>query len=369
MNQVLQRDKVYLDILRIMAIYLVVYNHTPGFYGEIYASWSGVLYWVCLLQNQIVKMAVPVFFMVTGALLLHKEEPLLLVLQKRVFRFLVVLLLIAVVQYGWSCCRENTSFAGVSCIYGMLYRGFEYCNSFGAGWFLYAYLGILLLLPFIRVLVKSLPDSAFVYLVGLQMFFCCVLPVIGFCSGRDMGLSALNSWLPFHPFSRTLSFSWGYCVFYLLLGYFVEHRLTVELWLRNKGKMAMLAIVCIVLGAVYMDIARRCSGLPAIHESIPYLTAFLPVPCMVVYLALKAYCTQVEFGQTTKRIVAALGAAVFTVMLTENLFRISWVRLWELLSCHMPVIPAALIYSGVICVAALLLGLVLKRVPFLKRIL
>lgn len=46
-------------------------------------------------------MAVPVFFMVTGALLLHKEEPLLLVLQKRVFRFLIVLLLIAVVQYGW----------------------------------------------------------------------------------------------------------------------------------------------------------------------------------------------------------------------------------------------------------------------------
>lgn len=38
MNQVLQRDKVYLDILRIMAIYLVVYNHTPGFYGEIYAG-------------------------------------------------------------------------------------------------------------------------------------------------------------------------------------------------------------------------------------------------------------------------------------------------------------------------------------------
>ena len=56
-------------------------------------------------------------------------------------------------------------------------------------------------------------------------------------------------------------------------------------------------------------------------------------------------------------------------MLTENLFRTSWTGLWDTLVSHMPVIPAALVYSGIICVAALLLGLVLKRVPYLNKIL
>ena len=106
----LQRDKIYLDILRIIAIFFVVFNHTPGFYFMPSSQAGEVEYWWLLLQNQVVKMAVPMFLMVTGALLLPKEETIYEVLRKRVFRFLVVLLFVGLVQYVYYLVWKGADF-------------------------------------------------------------------------------------------------------------------------------------------------------------------------------------------------------------------------------------------------------------------
>ena len=44
-------------------------------------------------------MAVPLFFLVSGGLLLHREEPIRVLLKKRVLRMLVVLVLFSGILY------------------------------------------------------------------------------------------------------------------------------------------------------------------------------------------------------------------------------------------------------------------------------
>ena len=361
-----QRNKIYLDIIRLVAIFCVVYNHTPGFDVPAYEGWSQAGYWGALVVNQLVKMAVPLFFMVTGALLLVKEESISALFRKRVFRFAMVVVIITIVQYAFHCCIAQEGF-NLKTFLSQFYHG-VICNEFRASWFLYAYIGMLLMLPLIRPIAGGAADAVFLYLFVVQFVFCCAIPAAALCLGEYEGYSVYSNWILFQPEIDTLPYSAGYCVFYLLAGYFLEHRVSEKIWQKYSGTLLMAAVLCIVAAVVCTDAARRIQGVFALQETVVFQTAFLPIPCAVFYLALKAWCARVPVNLQGRRAVAALGGAVFTVMLTENLFRTSWTGLWDILVSHMPVIPAALVYTGAICGAALLLGLVLKRVPYLNRI-
>lgn len=362
-----QRNKIYLDIIRLVAIFCVVYNHTPGFDVPAYEGWNQLGYWGALVVNQLVKMAVPLFFMVTGALLLAREESIGALFRKRVLRFAVVVVLITVVQYAFYCCSAQEGFS-LKTLLSQFYHG-VICNEFRASWFLYAYIGMLLMLPLFRPICRCAADAVFVYLFVVQFVFCCVIPAAALCMGEYEGYSVYSNWILFQPELGTLPYSAGYCIFYLLTGYFLEHRLSEKIWQKHSGVLLVVAGLCIVAAVVSTDATRRIQGAPLLQEAVVFQTAFLPIPCAVFYMALKSWCARRQIQPRCRSAVAALGAAVFTVMLTENLFRISWGGLWGVLDSHLPVIPAALVYSGIICVAALLLGLVLKQVPFLKRIL
>ena len=66
---------VYLDFIRILAIYMVLFNHTRTSGFVLFTVRRGSFFYPFYLFNAIlIKSAVPLFFMVSGALLLGKEE-------------------------------------------------------------------------------------------------------------------------------------------------------------------------------------------------------------------------------------------------------------------------------------------------------
>ena len=90
-----QSRKVYLDLLRIISIGLVIFNHVPGFY--LFQSEPRILY---VSISVITKIAVPIFFMISGALLLKKNESYCLVIHKRFIPYLIRLICFTGVYYG-----------------------------------------------------------------------------------------------------------------------------------------------------------------------------------------------------------------------------------------------------------------------------
>lgn len=86
------KRKIYLDILRIIAIFLVIFNHT-GTQGFFLFSVTPVTveYWVYLSMSIFCKIAVPLFFMISGALLIGKDDTFR-ILRWRISRFILVIL-------------------------------------------------------------------------------------------------------------------------------------------------------------------------------------------------------------------------------------------------------------------------------------
>lgn len=64
--------KVYLDFLRILACFLVIVNHTNS---DIFLNSSiGITWFVSITYFFICKIAVPLFVMISGAVLLGKKD-------------------------------------------------------------------------------------------------------------------------------------------------------------------------------------------------------------------------------------------------------------------------------------------------------
>ena len=80
--------KLHIEFLRFFCIWLVMFTHTSTAGFSLYLLrpesfffpfYIAVPFWV--------KTAVPIFFMISGALLLKKEEPISVIFKKRIWRF------------------------------------------------------------------------------------------------------------------------------------------------------------------------------------------------------------------------------------------------------------------------------------------
>lgn len=129
------------DVLRIIAILLVFYNHRYTF--TISDSFNNITisYIITCILSIISKCGVPIFFMISGAVLLDKKEKYTYILKHRVLRILIVMFI---------------------CLVLLMIRDkdFNILHAFkNLNWFLYHYLIYLLILPLLRKFVSILNNK------------------------------------------------------------------------------------------------------------------------------------------------------------------------------------------------------------------
>ena len=94
---------VYLDLLRILATFAVIFLH--GATSEFYNSHSSINWYMAAVEDSLVRWCVPVFVMISGALFLNpnKEISYRVILTKRIPRLLLayVFWALAYVMYGF----------------------------------------------------------------------------------------------------------------------------------------------------------------------------------------------------------------------------------------------------------------------------
>lgn len=84
----IKNKKIHLEILRLIAIYFVIFNHTGVNAYQAYATKEpgSLLYNIYLIMAIVCKIAVPLFFMISGATLLGKTESIKDLYFKRIFK-------------------------------------------------------------------------------------------------------------------------------------------------------------------------------------------------------------------------------------------------------------------------------------------
>lgn len=356
MDTIAKRDKTHIDFLRIVAIIFVICNHLGdcGIYPSSHQSeWQAAVTYLYLF---LIKMAVPFFFMISGALLIPKEENFQTFFTKRVLRAVGIMFVFFVVQMAYY--MAGGYYANAMQV-GIFFLRFVF-NDFSfaiVSWFLYTYFTLILLLPLIRKLAVNCNHHHFYYLMAIQVIFCALFPSLyTFIFGKVTVFYTSGCTTTF-----PVPFSVMYGIFYMLLGYFLESRIglpdnkTLLKWLFAGIAMTVIPVLIFVY-YVHTD----CWKID--------LLAYLSVPTFSIYLALRRFFSEIQLPIIVKKLIAFLGSTVFMVMVTENIFRDCLHDIFKpWIQGDFSIFFIAL-YVVCIWLCATLFAVVLKRIPFLNRV-
>ena len=156
------------DLVRSIAIILIVFTHSMGMItGTAPAGGSPVRVEYALLRT-IISPGVHLFFLLSGALLLGKEEPVWLFYRKRLRRILVPFLIWSAILYVLTGLK-TPSFDWKHCLpdFGqkLLTNGIH-----GTYWFIYAILGLYLITPLLRLLCHAKAGCTALLLLSLAVY-------------------------------------------------------------------------------------------------------------------------------------------------------------------------------------------------------
>jgi surface polysaccharide O-acyltransferase-like enzyme len=191
---------------RVLACFMVVLLHVAGSSVQGFTDrWpAGNFY------SSLTRASVPIFFMIAGATLLGKQEPLTQFVKKRLLRIVPPLLLWSVVYLAW-----------------LHYWGVATSNWFVAIlsgptmyhlWYFYATLGLYAFVPLLRRFVHGCTNSEVLYVLSLWFFASSALPAVWAFVGGDACHWPLQ---PAPLITYNLSNFAGYFGFFLL-GYLLR---------------------------------------------------------------------------------------------------------------------------------------------------
>ena len=138
-----------LELMRVSSMFLVIVIHMSNYYCRNIDMISSFSYFGATIFNGIARLAVPLFFMISGALLINKTEDDQTT-KKRVIKMATVLLIWTVIYLIW-----NFFYLGVST--NILNAIFDPIK--GHLWYMYAIIGLYIALPFIRKMIINLNEK------------------------------------------------------------------------------------------------------------------------------------------------------------------------------------------------------------------
>lgn len=356
------KQKLDIEIMRIIAAYFVIFNHTgdKGYFLFSLYDKQSLHFWIYLFISVFCKFSVPLFFMITGALMLNREpEPLENLWKNRIFNMMKVLLLWSLFYYFVEICMGTQEFS----VKNFVIRFYD--SSWNVSfWYLYAYIPLLMSLPILQKFAKSLSDKDFIYLILLFMAFNSLLPVFQY-----------YFWQERHNLNSNFRLNWicSIVFFYPCLGYFLEHRIR-QFW--NKKKIVLLWIInflSIIISCYMTYMKINNTGISDGANSETFHSTFVFINCIAVYVSCQYFFREKEVNEILKKVIISIGECTFGIYLLHALFnsRIEPItRLWDIFrnQLHINYMISALIYSACVFLLSYALTFLLKKISFMKKI-
>lgn len=336
-----QRD-ANLDLIRILSAYLVIVCHTVP-YIQLDSLTSPARYSVFFLQS-LSKIAVPLFLMVSGCTLLPKADTLRKTFD-RICRMAAVLVLFSLV-YALLLDQDTASSFGFLSFLESIYRA----PVITPYWYLYAYIGILLMLPLLQKLVRAMSQADFCYYFLLSFLFFGIWPVL-------VEYTPISEYT--HHFALPL-FSTHIC--YLFMGYAFSRFSCRTL----PVPFLLLVFLFSLMGNAFLMHRDYVSSSAAAYGFMDNI-AFLPM--LLASSSFFLLIKRLKLSHRAASISTALGGCSFGVYLISDLFLIVLMPVFYAMRSAIGQIQAVLFYHLLVFFASVLSASILRRVPGLNRLL
>ena len=338
--------KAHVDVIKILAILLVIFNHTGNDGFLAYQRQSNLfLQIVQMFFTSFCKIAVPLYFMCSGALLLGKEESIQKLWKKRILKFVIVTIGFTIVYYVFLSVRDHNPI-DISWILRTMYSSSTFSFS-GSYWFLYSYIAFLIMLPVFRIIAKYITKEVMIYLFALHALFSGVLPIFEFY----LGLGSLAISVPFAT---------SYVFFYPLVGFYLEKN---EISLLDNKKN--LLIVCIMsMLSIISSIMVSLKAFKNENLTENYFALFGGFVVILVYLLIRDICKKASKRPLLQNIIREVSGCTFGIYLLHGFAFIfindvyvggRYLDAWIKVPC--------------VFISSLLIVFVLRRIPIINKLL
>lgn len=331
----------YLDVLRLVALFLSIFAYMGG-------REAGPLVSTISTTGPIL------FFMISGAALLNDEEDLAAVWLRRILPAAAGLILFSFLYFLCDVKLDKDQFdltVFVAELYGQ--------DRIFAFWYIYAYLGFLGSLPFLRTLARNLRESEFIYLLIFAFVIQTALPVLD--DMYFMRRYALNQSLKLVWMVNTV-------IIFPLAGYYIHYCLTREqlkrlvaafwgvalLWLFIVVRRTNYYTTFVASGSQYHEYERQC---------------YLPLG-----MAIFTTARLVINDRPINKVLHEVAYCVYGVYLMQGFFYMHIAPIESMRTALMgekigrAMIPPLFIWTLITCLVLLLLTVLLRRIPVVRRI-
>ena len=167
-NQTGKKELIsWADLIRVVAIFLVVVIHVSGQLTNVWGEIPTDQWIIADIYGGIARIAVPLFFMISGYLLLPRSESLNVFYAKRMTKLLIPLVAWSLIYLGWYCGNHPNT-----CTPNLVWNLLLIQGTYYHLWFLYSLLSIYLILPVLRLMIKPDTDKKILwYLIALWLIF------------------------------------------------------------------------------------------------------------------------------------------------------------------------------------------------------
>lgn len=336
--------KIYLEAIRVIACFLVIVNHTNS---SIFLEGKPSLTWFASLSYFFIsKPAVPLFLMVSGVTLLGKDESFGKV-WKRILRMIIVLITFSFVYFVDNIGLSKLSFMSI----GTFLSSIMSINITNAFWYLYIYIGLLMVIPIVRKLITVLDKKNIIYFLCISLVVTGTFPIIT----HYFPQISLSTYILNPLFSVYIGI--------MVLGYVADK------WcLENKRITIYLVILYLVLllsqiTGTYFEYLNDPKKYLFFDKStlITITASAVCVFCIIKFVFQKFNLSYLH------RTMSIVGQCTFGIYLFSDLFikRLSPIR--SILESELHPMQSVILFQLVVFSAGFLCTYLLRKIPMLKR--
>ena len=303
-----KKKLLYVEILRIISIVFVIFNHTgtKGFVYFLNFEAGTFPYWFYMFFTAIAGISVPIFLMISGMLLLGKDESIGYVWKKRIPKYVAILAVFSLIFYILNTILYNREFSVKEFLISVYSEGVLIPY-----WFLYVYLAFLIMLPFIRKIARDFNEKEFFYLLGLYFVFITVVELLQYRLSKGT-VTLISS---FNPAALC-----NLVIFYPIIGYYLGIRLK-----KVTNKMLLVSFILFVLSTAAVMLITNyklvLTGEFTEQNTNTFLNYTKPFQVIFIFLSARKFFENRKIPAIAEKLIAYAGACVFGIYLIEQAYR------------------------------------------------
>jgi surface polysaccharide O-acyltransferase-like enzyme len=346
--EVIKKRLIWADVLRIIAIYLVIVVHTSSLSKS---PFNLTIAWPFILSFAFAKTCVPLFVMLSGALLLGKTETYQVFFKKRVRKVLIPWIVWTLIYMFWNYNFNHYAASTIS-----QWKYFFELTFLSQLWFLPLIFSLYLITPLLRLMTIKFKTADSRYLLLLWFIWVSALPFLhpspAFPGGSAAGLLALAVYYS----------GYFYLGFVLTKSKFAEEKIMFSVGVTAIG---------IVTTLIEIFLIKNITLYPSVV--FDYFAPGIVITSIGLFLLISHLFTKTISIKSNKlnSVIILLSSASLGIYIVHSLFlQIFDVYLQKYFLVNFVALPILEIYLHALIIFILSFGFVylLKKLPLIRQI-